>query len=535
MGERLSVSGLLDGHVTLEVECFDRLYLNGYVQNLQTAGGTVFFLHDHRGYPIPSPALFQPMGEAFRKAVHAFAEQGGIPLVRFKPRERKLDVVRPYLDRAAADGREGVVALGLAQERQWVWMGTDVQRNAKGIPQYSFRKVERRISVFYFYFHDAQWGAGFLKIASYFPYPIKLWCNGHEWAKRQLDARGIAYTALANGFASCADPRALQQICDRLGDQQVGALFRRWLARLPLPLSAEDRLAGYDWELSMNQVEFSRTLVLDRPARVRAFFERVVSENLGLGRPTDVALLFDRRLQRNTKGLFHTTLIDRGTEPHLSFHWKSSRIKEYLKEGRAIRIETTINNPLDIAIKRRIAHLGELRIAARTMNHRILELQRVASTPDLATSLFEQVALPYVRDGRRTVALRYGDPRVMALLAALAHSLHQLRPFSNAELRTSVAQLLGRPYRSSQMSYDLRRLRDNGLVRRLERTNRYLTTEDGTRVAIFFTKTYERIVRPLLAVDTPDAPPRALPELRQALRTIDRLVQKCVQEAGIAA
>lgn len=532
MDDGLSVAELLQGHVTLDVECFDRLYLNAYVPTLQTPGGTVYFLTHHRGYPIPSPALFRPMGQAFRAAVEQFASDRAIPVLRFSGRERKLDVVRPYLDDASCPG---VVAIGIAQEVQRVTIGADVKRGETGVPHYSFRRVDRRVTVFYFYIWDEDWGPCFIKICSYFPYPVKVWCNGHEWVKRQLDHQGIGYEALANGFRSTEDPAALRRLSARVSPRKVQDLFDRWMAVIPLPLEDADRAAGFDWELSMNQVEFSKTLVLDAPRRARVFFETVIAQNLGLGRPSEVELIFARRVQRNTPGRFSTRVVTDGVDPRISIHYQHSRIKQYLKEGRAVRIETVINNPTDIGVKRRIRHLGEIAATCRKVNRRILDVQRVACAPDLSTSLFEKVALPDERAGQRTVALRYGDDRVMALMSALTLCLHQVAGLTNRSLRPLVATLLGRPYRSSQMTYDLRRLRAKGLIRRLKGTHTYVLTPDGIRVAAFYTKTYERILKPLLAIDAPDAPPRANPEIRAALRVIDRTIDRYVKDSGIAA
>jgi hypothetical protein len=225
-------------------------------------------------------------------------------------------------------------------------------------------------------------------------------------------------------------------------------------------------------------------------------------------------------------------------DPTLSITYKSSRVKQYLKQGRAIRIETVINQPNDIGVQRRVTHLEELGAIAKGVNRRILDVQRVATGPDLSASLFEQVALPYGCDGQRTVALRYGDPRVMALMAALTLSLHHIAGFTNASLRPVVATLLGGDYRTSQMGYDLWRLRTNGLIRRLPGTHRYLLTPAGMRVAVFYTKTYQRILRPLLALDPPGttASGRARdPQLRQALRTIDHAIDDYAASAMIAA
>jgi hypothetical protein len=92
---------------------------------------------------------------------------------------------------------------------------------------------------------DADFGHGFIKICSYFPYPGKAWVNGHEWAKRQAQRTGLAYCELANGFASCEDPARLQSICDRLGPNQIESFFERWMMVIPTPLGPADRMAGF--------------------------------------------------------------------------------------------------------------------------------------------------------------------------------------------------------------------------------------------------------------------------------------------------
>jgi Carboxylesterase family len=193
-------------------------------------------------------------------------------------------------------------------------------------------------------------GSGFIKICTYFRYPVKAWVNGHEWAKRQALAAGIGFTALSNGFASCEDPAGLQAICDRFGPGTVQVWFERWMARIPLPLTGADRDAGYWWELSMRQVETSRTLVFDDDCHARAFFEALLCENMDLGRPENVELLFRRgqRLGRPTippAGGGFKTKIDRYCDlVTLNVSYKNSRLKQYLKDGVALRVETVVND-----------------------------------------------------------------------------------------------------------------------------------------------------------------------------------------------
>ena len=183
-----------------------------------------------------------------------------------------------------------------------------------GVPSFEFTRSSRRVGTYYFYILDPDFGVGFIKLCTYFPYPGKVWVNGHEWAKRQADHAGIGYTALSNGFAACDDPAGLQQICDRFGPVDVQEFFDRWTAVIPTPFNTDDRAAGYWWELSMRQVEVSRTLVLDDPRRARRFFEALVADNIGIARPDEVHAVFGRdRLGRTTAKDFRTRIS--GPEP----------------------------------------------------------------------------------------------------------------------------------------------------------------------------------------------------------------------------
>ena len=534
----LRVSDLLDGHVVLDVQCLDRIYLNGYVPKLQTSGQVWWFMTKHLGRRIASPAVMEKIGTAFRAAVGAFADANRIPVVHFAKDDRKIDVMRRHLAAQARTGRSGVAAIGVAQEFQNVFLGTLRQRTDTGVPEYSFTKADRRVTVYYFYVWDIEFGPGFLKIATYFPYPMKVWLNGHEYAKRQCAQAGIGFTALSNGFATCTDPQALQAICDALGPTRIQAFVDHWLTVLPLPLTPANEAAGYWWELSMRQIETSRTLVFDAPRRARAFTEALIADNLDIGRPDSVELIFTGR-GPGAKGrpikndaVCKTKVVTVDTEVSMNAFFKHSRIKQYLKDGRALRVETVINSPDDLNCHRRLEHLNELQAKARAANARLLDTERVGQGCVLASPAFERVALSSVTgDGRRAPALRFGDPRVMALVGALCIALNNVVGFTNRSLRAQVSQLLGEAYTRNQMSYDLGRLRLNGVIKRAEGSNTYLLTADGQRVAIFYTKLHDRLLRPLLAADRPPAPVA----LRHALATIDRHVKAYIKDAGLLA
>src|SRR5258705_4028732 len=276
-----TIPELLDGHVTLEVECLDRLYLNGYIGKLATGGGLIGFMRGQLEKPVPSPVVLGQVSERFREAVKALAERENIPIYQFQHKERKDDVANNF--RRQRQGRDEIVFIGVAQEKAQAFNGKKVSG------QFEFHRDKTvYVNHYYFYIDDEDFGPLFLKVCSYAPWSTKLCLNGHEWAKRQLEKRKIAYEALDNGFLSCAAPDKLQEICDSLGPEDIDRVFRKWLKRIPLRLGPQDREAGYDWDLSIWQMEASLTQIFDRPLRGREFFEEAIRANLDLGRPDRV-------------------------------------------------------------------------------------------------------------------------------------------------------------------------------------------------------------------------------------------------------
>ena len=270
-----------------------------------------------------------------------------------------------------------------------------------------------------------------LKVCSYAPWSAKLCLNGHEWAKRQLEKKGIAYEALDNGFLSCAEPERLQQLCDSLGPEDIDRVFRKWLARIPLPLRREDREAGYDWNLSIWQMEVSLTQI-------------------------------------------------------------------------------------------------------REINRRLLEVERVSHNSGLSGDSIQRVVQPTVTEnGEKAPALKFGQPRVMALLLALTLFQHLIDGFHNRDLRGLVADLLGvsiSEYTGSQMTYDLRRLRLKGLIFRPPRTNRYFVTPYGWKVARLFSRLEARVFRPAVAMFTGNDAVLPFP-LRASLDRVDAQMDELIYQA----
>jgi hypothetical protein len=505
-----SVADILNEHVKLSVEGIDRMYLNVYVPRLQAERGIVWFFREHRGQPLPSAALMNPMTRSFVAALERFVAQREIPLVQFRKGQRKDEVMAEHLAKFGKE--EGVVFVGKAQEKTPVFR-TEKRRSPKtGLPYPWIVRSTAMVNHYYVYAVDRDFGPFFLKFCSYFPFNAKLCLNGHEYAKRQLARQKIAFEALDNGILSCAEPERLQNICDGLSAQKIDGFLRKWLRLLPHPFTGTDRKAGYRYAISILQAEFALTQVLDRPVHGRLFFEQVIRENLDLGRPEEVQLIFNRKITRKTPGRFRTRVVTQDVTPSLNVYYKNTRIKQYHKENRALRTETTINNSYDFGVGKRLHNLPKLREIGFAANRQLLEVERLSHDCMLTEDTFQTINSPVAAGGQRASGLRFADPRVHPLLQVLILFRQLAHGFRCADLRHHLADLSGRdPESLSQgaVTYQLRRLRLHGLIERLPNSFRYRVTEFGFRTALFFTRAYNRILRPGLAA--------ALP----ALRSID--------------
>lgn len=534
MSIALPVATILKDHVTLEVEGIDRMYLNAYVPQLQHEGGVSYFFRQHRGAVAVSSVLMAPISAAFVRAIETFVATQGVPLITFRKGERKDDVALRHLARFA--DREGVLFVGKAQEKLSTFR-TQKRRNPETGKTYPWLyRSTVMANQYYFYLVDEDFGPLFIKIAGYFPYQAKVCLNGHEFVKRQLEKAGIAFEALDNGILSCADPARLQAICHSLTASKIERVFRKWLRRLPHPFTARDRAAGYRYSLSVLQVECALTQVLDRPQAGRAFFETVIRENLDLGRPDQVQLVFQRRIHKRTPGRFRTRIITDGVIPSLHVDYKQCRIKQYLKEGRALRTETTINNTYDFAIGRRLHNLPALQKIGFQANRQLLAIERLPHDCLIDEEYFHGLVQPTIVAGRRVPALRFADARVMTLLDALMIMRLQPAGFTHRMLREHLQKLLGPTVSmpAGRIVYDLRRLRLHGLITRIPQTHRYMVTPDGLRIAVFFRTMHNRIFTPgvasayasSLATDTP---------LSLAFRQFNKTIERWYPYARIVA
>ena len=359
--------------------------------------------------------------------------------------------------------------IGVAQEKTSAWRGWR-EGGPDGHPHFDFGRQSVFVNHYYFYVRDREWGPAFVKTCAYAPYPLWLCLNGHEWAKRQAEKAGIAFEALDNGFRSTADADALAAICARLSERARVGVLPPLRAAAAVAVHAEDRAAAAIATSSRSASSSSPTPASSTaPQAGRAWFERMIRDQLALGRPDHVSIVFGRKVIATTPGRFQTRVINRGVEPAIQAHYKHSKVKQYFKEGRALRTETTVNDPYDFGVGRLLT-ARQLEGAAplgHDINERLLDaqLQACACAPDPDDARTRRPAVHPRRPTRPRPALRR-PARDGAARRALLPSRTCSTALTNRSLRELIAGLIP-GYTPRQMTYDLRRLRRKGLIRRV--------------------------------------------------------------------
>jgi hypothetical protein len=155
-----NVAEIIKDHVTLDVRCIDRLYLNGYIPRLQSGGGVVDFLVHACGQKIASPALLGQISDGFKTRLRTWVAQHQIPRLEFRKGERKDTVVQRYRDQLQKSS--DVILIGVAQERVSAWTATK-QRHSRFV-EFVYRRKSVYVNHYYIYVLDPDWGPAFIKI-----------------------------------------------------------------------------------------------------------------------------------------------------------------------------------------------------------------------------------------------------------------------------------------------------------------------------------------------------------------------------------
>lgn len=516
--------------------CFDRILCNGMILKFQySAPAIVSFLRQHRQAGDLNKAYFSKLARDYHDWLNAYVQQTGVPMIEPERGARREEWVEPYFRQLGA--RPGLAVILKCRESERIV----IAHKGKELT------VEPRfVNLYYFYLNDPQCGRMFLRICPYFPCNVRLWMNGHHWLACRLQQEGIVFRKRDNLFLDCADPQRLQALANAFGPDDISHAVDRWLPRLLPFFSDAERQQGYAHQLFMTQMEYCHNLLFKKQSAVESLFDRLMDANRALGHPNKLAAIFARPSFRADTRTGHTVVrLTNARTAVISSTYGKTLIKQYVRDHVGLRTESTSYQLKDLSVPKNIKNLPALRTILDTANQRYENAQQDILVTYLDRGQLQQLRQPTVSpSGRRVPGLHVDDPRLLAVLQALACFMYLSGKgtFRTKDLLIDVQRALDRPdYRLSQLRYDLGKLRAKGLLERLPQSQEYQIVPEGYRLAIFFLKLYHRLYAPLTAaIREPFAADNQVLSHRQTkldrlYSAVDQAIQKLTNFLGLPA
>jgi hypothetical protein len=517
--------------------CFDRMVCNAYIQPfLYVPSLCRFLIHSRQVAPI-KPASLRKISADYHEQLGEQIRQLGAAIVEPPARVRREEWLESFYQELGT--RDGIAVVLRCRERARV----AVSYPSRG---HEVELAWRYVNLYYVYLQDAQCGRLFLRLCPYFPFNNQVWLNGHEWLARQLQREGIGFVKRDNAFVDCAAPERLQELADSFRSEHIDAALEPWFARLVPFFTAEERAQGYRHRLFMAQMEYCHNLIFHKHVVLERLFARLLDVNRSIGHPEKLAIVFGRpNLRLDTRTGQTVVKITQLKTSVLRTGFQNTFLKQYVKDRVLLRTETTCQQLRDLSVRKDLKNLPRLRQVLATSNERYLEVQQDVLASWIDRGQLEQLREPTVSiNGRRTPGLRLDDPRLLALLQALTCFTYLVgkASFRTKDLLGDVQRALNNPdYKLSQLRYDLAKLRGKGLVVRLAGTQRYQLTPEGYRIAVLYTKLYQRLYAPLTAAILNPVPgDNQIPSHRRARLDrlyvgVDQALHRLSQHVGLAS
>lgn len=533
---------LFGGFVDFTYAVWDRIVLRGYYERLQRPENIVYFFRDVCGiYPI-TPEVLSSRTQHYRKWLDGYAAQRGITILSAPKGTRKEEFVAPYYRRFGGD--EGVVVILKSMEKSRTFVSYQPRYPVPSGEDY--RQIRNAFGKhflhYYFYILDPVMGPMCLRVASYLPFSVNCYFNGHSFLAQQLCKSSIRFRKDDNAIVGCDEPAVLSELAKKLDAKTLHSRADHWAFRLAPSFSHSQRRAcqlRYQW--SVAQIEFSENILFKRRAPLRALFRRATEIGVALGGATQVRQIFGRRVNRRYNGKLESVL-ERRDEGFavLRAYYKTSFVKQYEKGERLLRTEACLNDPNHLNVGRRLENLPTLEDKMRTTTDRYLDQQAELLDSTVDTGALATLAKPVQLNRRRVPGIKLNDDRVLRLLETLLYTGSLLGDWTTRDLLERLCKrhrIDEENYRLGQLRYDLSKLRAHGLVTRVTKRNRYRLTQRGVRLTAVLVKTRTRFLGPLvsMAVSKRTARSHNPSQVEAALRKVDRALDSLSQSLGLRA
>lgn len=517
--------------------CFDRVVIHGYLSGLSRPGQVVHFFRDVVGEKVIDKAVLSRRTNEYQNWVEAYARNHGVPIEWAEPKIRKEDYVRPAGDRMKRAGRHSVYFILKSMEQGQTFRST-VPKYPTDDPNYRVLGRQRsRFTHYYFYIDDEVLGLMSMRVASFFPFQVTYYLNGHNFIERELNSEKITYRRSDNAFLKVSDVAALQAAADRFTSGVIQKRLDYWTLRLGPSFSKRERAAmNLSRFYAVSQIEYCRNFIFKRRFPIHKIFER--SCEMGLWRMTAnrISEIFGSRITRKLKGKLNSTLeqIEHGHHIFRAY-WKNAFVKQYEKFSTFLRNEICSNNLSDFGLRKGLSHLEATRTRLLEITGRFAGFQASCLNVHVDFPLLQRLALPVTAGTAKFPGIRIHDTRMIRLMEILLHGGTTVGGWRAKDIHAALLTAFGitaHRYGLNQLRYDLRKMKGHGLLERDGKRYAYRLSDKGTKVALLFLLFHKRLCGPLansLFHHRPDADSRPKSKLQTAFHKADTSIQNIIQ------
>ena len=493
-----------EGQIAGVLCCYDRIIMQGTVPNWCYAKGMTNYLYEHQIRIFDYPKWAEPLRDAIRQNMERIAAENRteIVFIRSKKKFRQEKHVRQVLDQRGE--HPGVVCILSAMEP----CGTYKPWHDKKTHKTSLKPDDGKCPHYYVYFIDEELGLCYVRVPTWCPFRLQVYCNGHSYLARQLRQHKIEYRILDNAFGWIADFAQAQKLADRFSVQLLHGKLDEFADRY-CPVVRQFGLS-YHW--SLDQVEFATDIVLARQADLQAIYDRPTRAAIDTVKPDNIATFLGRKLNGNYQDEMGNRFNTRIEGTRIKHTMGPVSIKMYDKFRLILRIETTVDDVSFFKhyrevehrdgtrsmawaeMKRSIYSLAPLRGLLLAANRRYLEFISTIEDDRAGTDKLNKVSQPVQENERRYRGFNFFDPEDEQLLRSLGNGAFNISGFQNKDLRTHLTDRT-----SGQVSRLMKRLRLHGLIKKVGHTYKYYLTALGKQVIPLGLKLKELYIIPTLS------------------------------------
>jgi hypothetical protein len=484
--------------------CFDRIVINGYLSFLTRENNVVYFFRDVGGHPALSKELLRQRTDDYRAWVQNYAAKHRIPIQWAPDGVRKQDWLKPVLRRRQRAGKFGVYYILLSME-QGTTFAIRNPKNPSADPNYRILRRQRsRFTHFYFYILDPVAGPMVLRVASFLPFTVTGYFNGHHFIERELIDKNISYQKDDNRFKSVADISALQKAADRLNGKLIQQRLNHWSLAVGPKFSCKERQScgGLKRTYSVSQIEYCRNFIFRSSWPIRSIFRRSCELGVYLLSADRITQLFGRRVTKRFAGKLQTVVerIEHGQHV-LRAYCRHSFFKAYEKAATFLRLELVCNNLKDFKLKKTLPYWEDMRAKFLEATDRWVNTQAQHLNVHGQFDLVARLAKTITTGKTKVAGIKLENQRLMRLLEVLLQkAAGELRLFTSACLYAIVSDqyhLKPSDYTINQLRYDLRKLRAHGLIERIPHSYDYRLSHNGHKIALLMVQLRRRLYGPL--------------------------------------